>query len=267
MEEIATELSARGILNIIDKCYDPYQKIGYKIQTIMAAYGCDSSKCLDRQYGDSIDDPDIREDNVYKLRINGLDLTLEQWREDFKYENFASIRIADTQNIVYDREQHIWVDGAWEEVIEKLFKNSINIYETVDEYEFDFNEGITFNHSNRLTSKIIEMFDHLNNCKVAERFCKSLNGEAIVLDDRLIITKDIITNNEEKIETNYRILDMNLKCEEVYSVRHIVETGKDTYTCNLIDNFRPGEWQEYILNYYDNMVKENNKANQKRKSK
>ena len=259
MKEICNNIHrVKEIQNKISKCDDPYQRIGYKVQTILYAYGCDSCECLDRKYGNfEYDGFYIKEDNVYKLRINGLDLVLKQWIEDNKCENFATISLADTNDIVCDRVQHIMVDGDWEDVVEKLYKSSIALIVAIDDYDWDFNDGISFNANNKLTDIIIEMFNNLNECKIAEKLCKSLTGEAIALDDRLIITKDIITDNKDLKTTNYRIFDMSLKCEEVYNTNHTIGYTKrgELYTTGWLNSFRPGNWQDYILNYYDNMPK------------
>ena len=263
-------ISARNVKKILDKISkscDPYEILGYKVQTIMTAYRYDSCDQIEMYYGNPEDNFYIQEKEVYKRRIKGLDLSLEQWSEDGNYSNFVNIKIADTQHIVCDRLQSIFVPGDWEKVIDKLFKSSVAAIAAVDNYDWDFHDGITFNRENELVSKLDEIYDNSEICSYARRLCKKEKGEAVILDDQLILTKEIATDIEDEITTFYRIFTMGENCEEVYRVRHIENTGRHPYTAELIDKFRSGEWQEYILNYYDNMVKENNKANQKRKSK
>ena len=248
----------------INGCCDPYQRIGYKVQAILYVYGCDSCEQLDRRVGTAEDNFRIKEENIYNRRINGLDLSLEQWHDDDKYNNFVRIRIADTQDIVCDRVQHIWADGDWEDRINELFINSIRTIRVLKSHDLNLRDGKEFNTDNDLVNKIETIFDSTDKCEAASVLCENYDGEAIVLGS-LIITKDIKTVATEP--TNYKIFDMDSNCEEVFNVeisnyrvfRFNVEklsAGTVPVTDIYVHSFKYGAWQKYILDYYDNMQKE-----------
>ena len=235
---------------------DPIDKLLYKLRTIFTAYGCDDQDRVYSRNGNIEDDFIFQQEDEFKLEVFDLNLVLSQFTEDYQRSYSAVIKDKTTGNVLCDTLNEIYTSGEWENTIDKLFKSSITAIKTAVTYNDNKIDGISFVRNSNLNYIIERLFNDSIPC-IKLQFCFGIN--TIVVGNKLIISKEHI----DKYRTKYQIYDVNPECGLVLDMDVVRDVDDEFIKRPFINLFKPGNWQNYILDYSKTMEEENIEENKR----